>query len=257
MIRCYAFSDVSSSGATSRCFPPCLTVDTKHSMHWPTHCQFIQRWRISVQNLIVSFLEAVGWTDAVHLVLKSCGPAALYLELKDRRMNCYLLVSLSSDIVLVFVHLCLFQIWWPDRPMVQPTRPSDHPVLQISVSRPLLLLTQSSDATAIGAVGSSSGALLLFPFFYDLFLYFLLLWLHPWDLDMSTRICLTKLLVPLLVLAWIIKIDSNKWQMWPCSLHTNSYISSVGGPEEQCVKHSMDWRRNEEAEEKDGIGDMQ
>jgi hypothetical protein len=29
-------------------------------------------------------------------------------------------------------------------------------------------------------------------------------------------------LVPLLVLAWITKINSNKWQMRPCSLHTRS-----------------------------------
>jgi hypothetical protein len=56
--------------------------------------------------------------------------------------------------------------------VVEPTRPSVHPVLLIPMSWPLPHFTQSSDATRIGAVGSPDGALLLFPCVFDLFLCF-------------------------------------------------------------------------------------
>jgi hypothetical protein len=116
----------------------------------------------------------------------------------------------------VLARLCLHSNWASDRPTVSPLRPSDHPVLLSS----LLFLCNSSDANRKWTVDSSDGTLGLtlctnssdvctdaciwgavsssnsvfsFPFlarFWPLFFSFLrVVFLHPWDLEMSTKTC--------------------------------------------------------------------
>jgi hypothetical protein len=116
----------------------------------------------------------------------------------------------------VLARLCLDSNWASDRPTVSPLSPSNHPVLLSS----LLFLCNSSDATRKWTVGSSdstqgftlytkssddctdaciwgtvgsSDGVFSFPFlarFWPLFFSFLhVVFLHPWDLEMSTKTC--------------------------------------------------------------------
>jgi hypothetical protein len=125
-------------------------------------------------------------------------------------------VRLSGAEGFVLARLCLDSNWVSDRPTVFPLRPSDHPVLLSS----LLFLCNSSDATRKWTVGSSDGTygftlytnssddctdaciwgivgssdgVFSFPFlarFWPLFCSFLhVVFLHPWDLEMSTKTC--------------------------------------------------------------------
>jgi hypothetical protein len=67
-----------------------MTVDTIHPTLQPTHHRFIRCWRLYHQNLNVSFLEAVEWTDAwpsVHSVLKTSERAALYLDSSSHQID--------------------------------------------------------------------------------------------------------------------------------------------------------------------------
>jgi hypothetical protein len=84
------FLGVGSSGATSCCLPPHLTIDTNYLTHWPTHHRSIQCWRDPRNNLTVSYLQTIGWTAAdpsVHPVLLLFQPAALCLDFSDHRID--------------------------------------------------------------------------------------------------------------------------------------------------------------------------
>jgi hypothetical protein len=50
--------------------------------------------------------------------------------------------------------------------------------------------------------------------------------LHPWDLEMSTKTCSTIWLVTLVMLLWITKIKLE-WHMRPCSLQGHPFLSGI------------------------------
>jgi hypothetical protein len=128
MIRRYAFPGFGSSGASSRCPPLHMTVNTIDLTLHPTNCQFIRCWRLCSQNLIVYFFETVGWTAAppsVHPVL-----------------------------LLQYWCVCLVQTWSSDRPTVLSNGPSVHPTHLTS----LFCLFYSPNACRMRIVGSSDGA---------------------------------------------------------------------------------------------------
>jgi hypothetical protein len=92
-------------------------------------------------------------------------------------------------------------------------------IRRCSLTWGFLQCSNYTDACTDGTVSWSDSVNFL-PFLRLLLVSLLfLLWLHPWDLDMSTNTCYMIWLVSLLVSAWITKINSNKWQMGPCSLH--------------------------------------
>jgi hypothetical protein len=152
------------------------------------------------------------YTDGTsdHPMLKDSLPKPYCPHLRDRRMNRCSTVGSSVAEALVLACLCLDSNWVSDRPTVSQLRPSIHLVLLTL----LLLLCNSSGASRNWTVGSSNGALAFTQCTYSSdhctdacylgtvgssdsvlsFLFLLILAcgiLHPWDLEMSTRTCLT------------------------------------------------------------------
>jgi hypothetical protein len=160
------------------------------------------------------------YTDSVsdHPVLKDSSPKPYCLNLQERRMNHCSTVGSSGDEALVLVHLCLNSNEVSDRPTVSSLRPSDHSVLQSSAAPLLpiiwriykmdcrfirrcqlqfcLLLSVPSTLTLASMVPSVHPMVsFLFPSFlvFDPWKidYHLAcgIFLHPWDLETSTKTC--------------------------------------------------------------------
>jgi hypothetical protein len=129
MNRRYAFPCVGSSGATSRCPPPHMTVDTIH----PT-----------------LYTDSVS----VHPMLKDSSPKPYCLLLRDHRMNRCSTVGSSSATTPVLACLCLIQIGSPDRLMV----PSNGLSVHLTLLTSLLILYNSFGASRKWIVDSSDSA---------------------------------------------------------------------------------------------------
>jgi hypothetical protein len=100
--------------------------------------------------------------------------------------------------------LCLVWTWPSDRPRVSSLRPSDHPVLLslllflckssdatrkgIKLTPVVALCTKFSDSCFYGTIGSFDGGF-SFDLLFSLFSIWHVVFLHPWDLEMSTKTC--------------------------------------------------------------------
>jgi hypothetical protein len=111
MNRCYHFSAIGSSGATSTSLSRWDPLTQLIRRHKSTHRRFIRCWRTPRQNQIVCIFETIGWTAAPPSVLPALKlqswRVSILIQTKrqidrrcphlDRRIiRCYCLLQLSS-----------------------------------------------------------------------------------------------------------------------------------------------------------------